>query len=251
MSPEARALLDGVRHAEDPTRDDEQRVLAAVRATVVASAVVGASLAASRFGKLTACLGTSGAKLSVTALCLATAAGAFVTSSALREPSPAQSAPVARRSPAATLPPSRSTAGGSLRPLAEIIIANPEPSTASAAAPAPARHRAQTPRSTARRPRAASLRSELALLADVQNALRRGDGARALRKLDRHRTSDQQLLAERRALRILALCLTGATAEARLAAAEFAAQHPSSVQRAAIESSCATSKMDLPGLVHE
>jgi hypothetical protein len=85
---------------------------------------------------------------------------------------------------------------------------------------------------------AASLQAELALLRRVQAALQRGDGEAALRELDAHVTSDRTLLPERRAARILALCQLGRVDAARLARAEFAREHPDSVQREAVERAC-------------
>jgi hypothetical protein len=84
-----------------------------------------------------------------------------------------------------------------------------------------------------------SVREELALLAEVQAALRRGDGASALRRLDAHVTTDRQLAAERSAARVLALCALGRVQEARRAAAVFVREHPGSVQRDAVERACA------------
>ena len=86
------------------------------------------------------------------------------------------------------------------------------------------------------------MREEIALLADVQAALERGDGAKALTRLDGHVTTDRQLLAERSAARILALCLLGRDTEARRAALVFMHAHPASVQRTAVERSCAGTK---------
>jgi hypothetical protein len=86
----------------------------------------------------------------------------------------------------------------------------------------------------------------------VQQLLRQGDAAAALRALDAHHTDDRVLLAERRAARILALCGIGRTAQARAAAAEFEKEHPDSVQRAMLASSCASSPpVDAPRGVNE
>src|SRR5688500_2206099 len=41
MSPETRAFLDRLRHAEDPTAEDQRRVLSGVRAAIVAGAAAG------------------------------------------------------------------------------------------------------------------------------------------------------------------------------------------------------------------
>jgi hypothetical protein len=87
--------------------------------------------------------------------------------------------------------------------------------------------------------RANSLRAELDLLERVQAALKRGDGAAALRELEAHSTTDRILLAEREAARVLALCQLGRVVEAQKAAARFAVQHSDSVQQSVIAGSCA------------
>jgi hypothetical protein len=89
-----------------------------------------------------------------------------------------------------------------------------------------------------------NLRDEIALLTEVQRALDRADGATALRQLDRHAPVDGRLLAERRAARIFALCLLGRTEEAAQSARVFFRAHPTSVQKAALERSCATMASD-------
>jgi hypothetical protein len=76
----------------------------------------------------------------------------------------------------------------------------------------------------------------------VQSALERGDGAEALRRLDGHASSDRQLVAERRAARIAALCLLGRTPEARAVATLFFQENAGSAQRTAVERSCAASE---------
>ena len=88
----------------------------------------------------------------------------------------------------------------------------------------------------------ASLREEIALLAGVQSALERGDGAEALRRLDQHVTSDRQFIAERRAARITALCQIGRVSDAQQLALVFFRENAQSVQRSAVERSCAVPK---------
>jgi hypothetical protein len=92
------------------------------------------------------------------------------------------------------------------------------------------------PRARGRAP--TSLREELELLARVQAALRRGDAATALRDLDQHRTLDEQLLGERAAARVLALCSLGRKAEGRRVRAELMQREPTSPHRSALERAC-------------
>lgn len=223
MSPETRAFLDGVRHADDPTHEDERRVLRAVRAAVAASALTAGAVGAAKTTKISALFGMSGLKLGGALVglgALAWVSGWVVPqrdAAPLRAPSGRkQNAPVPSASTARTSP--------STRALAEEPAPRPRVSTETRREDAPK----------------ASLREEIALLADVKAALSRGDGATALARLDGHVTADRQFRSERRAARILALCSLGRADEARRAATEFLRDDPASVQRGAIERSCAT-----------
>jgi hypothetical protein len=82
------------------------------------------------------------------------------------------------------------------------------------------------------------------VLAEAQAALRAGDGVAALRVLDASSSVDPRFLAERQALRVFALCATGRTTDARRAAAAFLQSEPTSVQRSAVERSCAGGEAD-------
>jgi RNA polymerase sigma-70 factor (ECF subfamily) len=118
--------------------------------------------------------------------------------------------------------------------LAAPSVAPTEPTLATAR-PARAPREYPVPREAA----PPSLRAEIALLAEVQRALERSDGMTALGLLERHVTSDRQLAAERAAARIRALCAVGRVDEARRRAVEFVRAYPASVQRPAVEGSCA------------
>lgn len=233
MSPESRALLDLVRDAEDPTPDDEQRVLAAVRAAIVAgTAVGGASMAtAAKTSKLWGLSGLSALKVAVTLLGLTggtwLVGASWPESRAEQRPTPAAVLSAsARPSSPPDVPPTRATLAASAEP-------------AGVPAPLARKPRAAAPRSESPVTPPPSLREEIALLADVQRALDRGDGAAALGLLERHVTSDRQLAAERSAARVHALCALGRVEEARRAALEFVHTYPTSLQRAALERSCA------------
>jgi hypothetical protein len=216
MKSETDAFLDRVRDAELPTAADEARVQralhAAVAAGVLASVSVPSLSVAGRLGQALAKAAGFGAKPALFVAC-ATAA-LFAARQELVVATPRPSAQPGEL-PAA-LPPPRALA-------------------TAGAPPAPAKSAAR-PRPAARQ---SALRSELDLLERVQAALKRGDGSAALRELDAHITSDRMLLAERQAARVLSLCQLGRVAEARQAAARFAAQHPDSVQRELIAGSCA------------
>jgi hypothetical protein len=244
LSAEARAFLDEVRDAEDPTRDDEERVKAALDASIAAGvtchwerhAAGDAAGAAEKAQVAGAKAGASawGTPLNVLALC---AAAALATGD--RHPAtPRPAAPSAAHA-RARLEPSTPPA----TPLA-VPPATPPGVAASPPTLTPAPPIAEV---TSRRPRApapkrapSGLAAELELLQRVRAALQRGDGAHALRELDASReTAGSQLLAERRVARVLALCTLGRVGEAEELAADLLRAEPDSVQRAAIERSCA------------
>jgi len=225
MRPETEAFLSLVRDADHPSRADEERVLRALTASIAASATPGTSASdRSAFGqtwfaKLSAPIG---GKLSLLAALTSVGLGAGDTAPARRDANVAQLSSAERATSAPTLPPAGTA-----------VLEAPPTTTAAAGA------RARPD------PQVNTLRAELALLREVQAALKRGDGAAALRALDAHRTKDRTLQAERSAARILALCQVGLTAEAQKAATEFARRHPSSLQREAIANSCANSQRNM------
>jgi hypothetical protein len=220
MSPETQAFLDQIRDAEDPPPEAEQRVLSALNATVVAGGVAGAHGLSKLLEPLSS-WGISGLKLGTVVLCavavietadspgteLGAKRAVAVVQRAPHEAAPAQ----ARSEPSRPLP-------------TPLKLERP----AQQAAKATKRERVQVQ----------SLREELALLVDVRAALQRGDGHAALALLDGHDTSDRQLLEERTAARVLALCAAGRVDEAREAAAAFARRYPSSLQLVAVARAC-------------
>lgn len=236
MSPETRAFLDLVRSAEDPSPEDERRVRSAVHAALATGAVAGAALGVSKSAKL---FGVSVASVKVGGALLGLSAATWLAASALSQPRPAaapavtlaaSTARTAAPSPAessakasdtepspATPPATRSRKGAVVKTTAP---ASPPPATSAASAPP-------------------SLREEIALLSQVNAALARGDGVAALRRLDEPLASERRLPAERMAARVRALCLLGRTEEAEALARDFVREHPTSVQRTAVERSCA------------
>lgn len=235
MSPETRAFLDAVRTAEDPTPEDERRVLSAVQAALATGAAAAAGLGVSKGAKW---LGVSTSGLKIGGIVVGLSAAAWVTATQLGPSAPP---------PPAVIPARSITARASS--LASVTAAPP----GSNATPPIATPRAELPRSgpavaaaTASPPSSAlpSLRDEIALLSKVNAALARGDGATALKRLDEHDAAERRLLAERKAARIRALCLLGRTQEAERLARQFFREHPTSVQRTAVERSCAAHATD-------
>ena len=237
MTPETRTFLEAIRHAEDPTAGDERRVLAALHAALAAGSVAGASVAASKATKLFGVSGASGLKL--VAGLVSVGAAVWIASSVPFQDDAREPTAAARRLTAhspITTPTAVETSARAAPAVS--TTAPPQPS----APPVRAEARRQGSRPADPRSSARSVREEIQLLADVRAALARGDGASALRRLDEHVTADRQFSAERSAARILALCSLGRVAEARRAADAFLRNHPRSVQRTAVERSCASSE---------
>jgi RNA polymerase sigma-70 factor (ECF subfamily) len=240
MSPETREFLRTVRRAEGPEPGDERRVLAAVHAALTVGAVAGTAAGASKAAKLFGISGLSALKLGVLLLAVVGSVGLGARAWDTSTTRLAADADLHRTAPvkgaAAKGPP--------------LVTSGPKTSFGSPASMDPPKPRLTAgngivPDVRAAPPKAASLRDEIELLAAVRAALERGDGAEAMRRLDEHRTFDRQFAAERRAARVLALCSLGRTEEARAQASAFLHDFPSSVQRAAVERSCAAEKTTL------
>jgi hypothetical protein len=237
MSPETRDFLATVRGAEDPSSGDERRVLAAFQETIAASLTSGATGSAPATKGILSGAG-AGLKVVVGALLAVSVGAALVAAAVSSRPAEPRVAPPSNRAPALDAP-VRSSAPAV--PSTAAANNGASPGTRAAHPPnAPKISRPATPSSTASP--SASLREELALLAGVQAALGRGDGVDALRRLDGYATNDRQFVAERRAARIAALCLLGRVPEARDLAAVFFRENARSVQRTAVEGSCAATE---------
>jgi predicted lipid-binding transport protein (Tim44 family) len=241
MNPETRAFLDAVRTAEDPSPDDARRVLSSVRAALVAGAAVGAGIGSSKAAAPAGGGVVAGLKLG--GVIIGLGAAAWVAGAIVRTDRPA---PRAAAASAAASVRSHSPAVASAAPPSRQEDAKPPVTISSidglASPSRPARRGAEVG-ATAAPLGPPSLRDEIALLAEVQGALERGDGATALRRLDERAAVDRRLIAERRAARILTLCLLDRTEEAKQAALVFFREHPTSVQRTAVERSCAGNVM--------
>ncbi|WP_437310183.1 hypothetical protein [Sorangium sp. So ce388] len=122
----------------------------------------------------------------------------------------------------------------------------PEP-TSPDVPPAPADAVARAPTAPAARARGgpsagpSTLAAELALLREAQDAVRDGDPAAALARLDElgARFPEGQLREERMAARVLALCAAGRAREARAEAERLLGDAPGSVHIERIRASCA------------
>jgi len=152
---------------------------------------------------------------------------------------------------AASPPPVQLTAEESASPSASWPVHLPAPSTPlspvqlTAASAPPADHAsvAVRPRVRAHHPptMAGGLAAETRLLAQAQSQLSDGAAARALALLDQHRATFPrgELVPEREAARVLALCALGRTAEAKAAQARFERAYSSSPLLARVRAGCA------------
>jgi hypothetical protein len=93
-----------------------------------------------------------------------------------------------------------------------------------------------------------ALAAELARMHAARAALTRGDAYAALRELatDERAGDSGQLVEERRALRVEALCLAGKRPQARAEAQQFARDYPRSTQRERVAEACAGADSTIP-----
>jgi hypothetical protein len=213
----------------------------------LAVAVVGASVAAG--------VGVYRANVSVPAQPQAAAVKVKARAVTLEPPTPLPAAPptpLPAPAPAlASAAPARSR-----EPLAADVAAEPPPAGSAAegaapetraavraALPHPAREREVAARAL---PQMDSVREEAALLASARAAISRGEARVALERLDQHavRFPSGVLLEERRAVRVLALCASGKTSEARAAAAAFVADSPRSPLVSSVRGACSSDADD-------
>jgi hypothetical protein len=247
LSSEGRALFDAAREADWPTGDDRRRLksrLDARLALLVAAAPAGTAAAS------TASSAVTGLLLKVAAGAVLAAGGGFVAWRVLSVP---------HRPPPSPLP-----VAAPARPVEEAV----EPSgTTGAEEPAEAAPVLTPPRvrstphlhhhAVRHEPVSSgfggggslgppvsaqdSLRVEVELLSQAQEAMRARQPARALELLDQHAEQfpHGKLRPERLAARVLALCALGHTAEARQQAQNFLSEEPSSPLVERVRGSCA------------
>jgi hypothetical protein len=246
MKAETERFLDLVRDAEDPTALDEQRVRRSLRAAVAAgaaSSVVVSTSALPSAASKTGLFGSAGGSVVAKGgLVFVFAVGALSVAHVATRSEP--EAPRLSERPASVQVEAQVRQPSPSVEVPAELKGGPAPDAPREQPPAPLRSArvevkpAVRQREAAAVSSAASLRKELALLSEVQADLRRGDGAGALAKLSAHDTGDQQLLAERRAARILALCANGDVEQAAGEARRFLVLHPDSPQRDAVLRSC-------------
>jgi len=238
LDQNARALLEQARSHHDPGPGAEQRVRAALASALSGGplpATIDSGDAASSVAH-TAAVGGVAAKLVAGGLIVGAAGfgAGYVTGRAEARVAVPSTAPVA---PSALPVPARLVPSVHLPEPIESPVEEPGDSVkgpAHGSGPPPARstdsHRARS-----------RLDEEVLLLRRAQRSLRDGYPDESLEILDRMDTeiAGGVLQEERAVARVLALCESGETSQAKHAAERFLAAYPSSVHAARIRSSCA------------
>jgi hypothetical protein len=237
LTPEARALVDMARFADQPTGADRQRVRAALFAKLALPAAASGPTAGAGPGGATGASLVSGKMLVTLAILGALGAGAAWWATRPAQPSAAPER-VPALAPAASA--AETTAATETTAAAETMSAATAPAAEIETAPAAAAD--QAPRCAASPPAAptSTLAEELALVPPAESALRAGDAAGALALLTEHarRFPHGQLAQEREATRIRALCALADEAGARRAAARFLRRWPRSPHAARVRTTC-------------
>lgn len=217
LERKAHRLVELARSGDEPTAAQLLSLHGAVAARIAAEGAIAAS---GTTGSVKAASAGAFLKGLVVAGAVATGAAGFF---ALRDSEPAPPPVVAARAPVAAPPPVAPPA-----PLQEAApsspVVEPAPPVAKQAKPAAA-------------PR---LQDEAALLAEVQGALRKGQGGLALSKLESYdrRFPTGMLRAEADAARVFALCSAGRVDKARAFAERFVQRYPSSPAAARVQTAC-------------
>jgi hypothetical protein len=216
LERKAHRLVELARSGDDPSAAQLLSLHGAVAARIAAEGALAASGTAA-----TAKVASTGAfvKGLVAAAAIATgAAGFFALQSGGQTAAPA---PVVQLAPLHTAPPE--------------AFLTPPPVSEAPLVEAPAQ-----PARAIKAPTGLRLEQEAALLAEVQGALRSGQAATALTKLESYdrRFPTGMLRAEADAARVFALCGAGRVDKARASAARFVQRYPSSPAAARVQAAC-------------
>jgi hypothetical protein len=233
LGPTERRLLTALRAADEPTNADRARVRARVLAKIgVASGVV--SIAAKSSAASAAVSWKVGA--AIVAVIGSVGGAAWMATNAPHVAPAAK--PQSARPAAATLT-------AAVR-ASEPAPAVPRAAVAESAQAAPATHAEARPAKapTGARQQPSDLESELALLEQAQQALKRSDSARALELLEKHSAEHPTgvLAAERAAVHAVALCESGKLREGQLEARRFLDRNPTSPLGARVRAACFAAK---------
>lgn len=247
LSPEARALLDAARDADEPTAADRDRI---GRALAVPLGIAALAPAAAQATSLTAAgLLTAKSVSLVAALVLSVGGGAVAlhhvrSTRAHHVRTHAVSAAHVARTPvvlpsAPAIPTMVETPPAPANPVALAVPTAPVVPALAAESALSARV-ATVHAGRHHHASADSLSQENALLQEAHRAVHRGDGAGALEILSTYgaRFHHGELREERDVVRILALCSLGRREEARASAALFLRAHPGSLLTHRVNGPC-------------
>lgn len=235
LSPSTRELLDRAKWADGPPARSKARIYRALNATAAASAVtLGAtaaeaalSVSAKSSGLLT--LLTTGKASIVAATAVGMMSGSLIVAS-VNHFHPPTATPISPRTAIAPLAPKPLSTTRTARVAPATLTLPDLPLEIEAAKPAPA----PAPSN------AVSIAEEARLLAQVQQALREGNGQRALLLLGRYRRDfvSGALSEEAAAAEVFARCAVGDTAGTARARARFRQQFAGSPLEPRVEASC-------------
>ena len=218
LERKAYRLVELARAGDDPSAAQLLSLHGAVAARIAAE---GASAASAATASTQAASAGASVKGLIMAAAIATGTAGFFALQITAEPAAPRA--VATQAAAPRPAPSEPVASVTLEPVPRVE------SSAPAARPSS-------------RPQNASLRlqDEAALLAEVQGALRNGQAAVALGKLDSYdrRFPGGMLRSEADAARVFALCGVGKSERARAAAARFVQRYPNAPATARVQSAC-------------
>jgi hypothetical protein len=227
LSPEARALVEAGREAFRPAADDQERILAALRARL-GEPPGAAPNAAGSGSSATGGIGWTALAAALVGVGLAIGGAVY----ALRGGEAHVSTPPAARPSVSVVAPTPSAAQADPMPAGSVA---PEASV-TAPLPTPAAH-ALASRHTGDR-----LAEEVALMSRAETELHAGRYSNALRLLDeyRHEFPNGTLSQERLAARVQALCALGRVNEAEADLARLTRLSPESPHEGRARAACAT-----------
>ncbi len=263
LGPDARALIESARNADDPTPGDDARM----RRALVGKLGIGIGLAAGTVATSTAAATTSAGVVVKSLVALAIVGGisaggnymyhaydpgGSVVGPRVEPPAPSSETLAIASALPAPLPvpaPASTPAPAPEKPLVVTTnrIANSAPRSEPESPPVllpvqhvPSRTVQEPPVAPPAPPTRDTLEDETRLLREAAVFLRAHDGASALGRLDEHaRRFPHGLLAEERAgERVFSLCEMGRVGEAQRAAAEFLAQNPRSPLAHRVRAAC-------------
>ena len=219
LAQQAHRLVELARAGDDPTAVQLMGLHAAVAARIASEGAIAAEAATS----ITTTKAVSAGAL-VKGLMAAAAVATGVAGFAALQPEPEPKAALVAAAPRVVSAPVARTAA-------------PEPPLV---APPAIEAQSVTSSRPSKSTSALRLQEEAALLAEVQGALRSGQGAAALSKLESYdkRFPAGMLRPEADAARVFALCAAGRVDTARTAAARFVQRYPKAPVTARVQAAC-------------